>query len=51
MKTKSLVKNVDVCDDQIEILDSVKYLGAFLDKNHSSFKGHINKKCQAAMVN
>ena len=41
---------MDVCDDQIEISDSVRYLGAFLDQT-LSFKGHINKKCQAAMVN
>ena len=48
--SKSLVKTVDVCYDKIEISDSVRYLGAFLDKT-LSFKGHVNEKCQAAMAN
>ena len=47
---KSLVKTVDVCDDNIEISDSMRYICAFLDKT-PSFKGHVNKKCQSAMVN
>ena len=48
--SKSRINTVDVCGDKIKISNSVRYLGAFLDET-LSFKSHVNKKCQAAMIN
>ena len=48
--SNSRINTVDVCGDKIKISNSVTYLGAFLDET-LSFKSHVNKKCQAAMIN
>ena len=48
--SKSRINTVDVCGDKIKISNSVRNLGAFLDET-LSFKSHVNKKCQAAMIN
>ena len=44
--TESLKVNNDI----VHTSDTIKYLGAWLDQ-HLSFKIHIKKKCQTAMMN
>ena len=44
--TKTLKAN----DDMVPTSETIKYLDAWLDQ-HLSFKTHIKKKCQTAMMN
>ena len=47
---KCVTDNLDVAGDLILRSHSIRYLGAYLDEN-LNYKQHVNKKCQAAMLN
>ena len=47
---KCVIENLDVAGDLFLRSHSIRYLGAYLDKN-LNYKQHVNKKCQAAMFN
>ena len=47
---KCTTKSLKVNNDIVPTSDTIKYLGAWLDQ-HLSFKTHIKKKCQTAMMN
>ena len=47
---KCTTKTLKVNDNMVPVSNTIKYLGAWLDK-HPSFKTHIKKKCQTAMMN
>ena len=47
---KCTTKALKVNDDMVPTSEIIKYLGAWLDQ-HLSFKIHIKKKCQIAMMN
>ena len=47
---KCTTKTLKVNDDMVPTSETFKYLGAWLDQ-HLSFKTHIKKKCQTAMMN
>ena len=47
---KCLVDNLNITGDLILRSHTIKYLGAHLDEN-LNYKQHVNKKCQAAMLN
>ena len=43
-------ETLKVINDMVPTSDTIKYLGGWLDQ-HLSFKTHIKKKCQTAMMN
>ena len=47
---KCTTKTLKVNDDMVPASETIKYFGAWLDQ-HLSFKIHIMKKCQRAMMN
>ena len=47
---KCITEELKVNEDMIPTSEIMQYLGAWLDQ-HLSFKIHINKKCQIAMMN
>ena len=47
---KCTTKTLKVNNDMVDVSNTIKYLGAWLDQ-HLSFKTHIKKKCQTAMMN
>ena len=47
---KCTTETLKVNDDMIPVSNTIKYLGSWLDQ-HLSFKTHIKKKCQTAMMN
>ena len=47
---KCTTETLKVNDDMVPVSNTIKYLGAWLDQ-HLSFRTHIKKKCQTAMMN
>jgi hypothetical protein len=47
---KCISQSLDVCGEQVQISDEIKYLGVYLDK-HLTLKHHIQLKCRTAMWN